>query len=1167
MRSPTRALAFGAVAALALLLAALFLLQGEGGSGGTEALGTSGGTSSGEPEAPLAPHGPEGALESAGAARSAPSPDLAVRRTNAVRGRLVTKGDEKPVSGALVTLRTEEERIDYPETLALLGGADVVASLRREGIFEEGLRAVGGWKPVHAGRSGADGAFSIAVPPELPQFRFEVDAEFARASEASARWFAVGSPEVEAGITLRLDPAGEIEGTLRSASGRPVAGGRASASPGGWGGRGVDADAAGRFSIRGLAPGRYGIAALGEGCGPASRADLDVRAGEVTRVDLDLPPESFLSGRVVDEEGRGVARARVDARPNESLGSNPQELRYGRAITDAEGRFRVGSLRSGKHDLVAFRVGRLSPKAETVDVPAGSGVADLRLVLAGGRSLAGRVFDASRAPVVDAEVTARTDRAAQRSRGVLRMRGSSPQSTVTAADGTFRLAGLDEGPYVVSASLQGRGRAERREVSPEVEELLLVLEATGAIVGKVRDAETGEPVLRFEVGAERRDPSRGPNFSEGQGGRPFSTKDGSFELRDRKPGTHELAVRARGYLAEKVKGIEVKAGETTGGLEVALRRGASIRGRIVDRASGAPVPDAAVVADPVETGEETEISGENVEGEPSGLDGSFETAGLVPGTWRVWATREGFVRVQTDPVRVGERQTIDGVVIAFSRGGAIDGFAVGPDGNPLAGGRASASPSDRSGGGFWMEASLGYLGRGGRGAIVDASGYFRLEGLEPGKYLVQAQPARTPGEPRAEIQRKTLRGHATVEEGRVGRVEFAEAKGGCLVRGRVLRGNEAVEGVDVSLVPKEWPKDQEVRSMLQSRLGARSGPDGSFEVPHAPAGEARVSARTSSGGTVDQTVTVPETGTLAVELRFPLGEIAGRVVAAADRSPVPNVPVTALRADEGEAKDGKRSAVTTGEDGRYRIRDLAPGSYRVRAEAAPAWSREEKHATLAPEERGPFDVSEGSPTLVDLALPNGGKVLVTVRDSEGKPRSDVQVQLRAADAKSGSRTDEFGRDWFGRGAQTGQDGTAHMLGVPAGRYFVTAWFDGYANCPSEERAVRLGEETAFQVDLREGTRLRVRLLGPDARRVKNGWVNLTDARGVESVARLERAEDSGSEERGLLLARLLPGSYAVRGSVQGFRTYEGTVVVGSASPQDLEIRLEREETQPADAPR
>ncbi|MGH7149827.1 MAG: hypothetical protein ACREIU_03980, partial [Planctomycetota bacterium] len=141
----------------------------------------------------------------------------------AIRGRLLVMGGG-PIGRARVAVRTWREEIDCPETIALLGGADAVAQARlhdRDGL-EARVRAAGGWKPVHRTEPSADGSFEIAVPADVPEFTFEVEAEFARFTQGGDR-HAIDGPEARSGFVLELEPAGKVEGSIAGPNG-PLAG-------------------------------------------------------------------------------------------------------------------------------------------------------------------------------------------------------------------------------------------------------------------------------------------------------------------------------------------------------------------------------------------------------------------------------------------------------------------------------------------------------------------------------------------------------------------------------------------------------------------------------------------------------------------------------------------------------------------------------------------------------------------------------------------------------------------------------------------------------------------------------------------------------------------------------------------------------------------------------
>jgi hypothetical protein len=142
----------------------------------------------------------------------------------------------------------------------------------------------------------------------------------------------------------------------------------------------------------------------------------------------------------------------------------------------------------------------------------------------------------------------------------------------------------------------------------------------------------------------------------------------------------------------------------------------------------------------------------------TGTDGSFTATDVAPGDYYVFATASGYIaplaRVQAlfqagaDP-----RQRLPGIPtvhvaaehpssvdITMDRGAAVSGTILWDDGSPLSGAIMAATPakedSAKSPAQFGMLAMAGILS--GLMNISDDQGHFRLSGLPPGEYLVQA---------------------------------------------------------------------------------------------------------------------------------------------------------------------------------------------------------------------------------------------------------------------------------------------------------------------------------------------------------------------------------------------------------------------------------------------
>ncbi|HKB17349.1 MAG TPA: carboxypeptidase-like regulatory domain-containing protein, partial [Planctomycetota bacterium] len=409
--------------------------------------------------------------------------------------------------------------------------------------------------------------------------------------------------------------------------------------------------------------------------------------------------------------------------------------------------------------------------------PPASGVENLRLVLEAGRAVAGRVVDATGAPIAGARVSARDDPSARPGPGPRRW---SDQRGKTAEDGAFRLTGLGEGPFVVGASLEGKGEAEVKGVAADAPPVEIVLRGSSGISGVVRAEETGRPVPKFTVRSSRVDRRGGFGLStEGGPEGTFDSAAGAFELLNVKAGSNDLHVTAAGFVPGTVEGIEVKEGEVRRDVEVRLKTGATVRGRVVEAATGEPVVGASVAPVTQPRGGFPFLHLGRGGGARSGPDGAFEVTGIEPGEARLTATHESFVEGTSDPIEAKAGAPVEGITISLSRGGAVDGFARGEDGTPLANGQVTARPQEFRG------VSMNPMNQ----MTIDERGYFKIEALPPGPTVVEARPRQGIAPDWGELEKRTLRATVQVEVGRTVRVEFAPPpKGGCTVRGRVLRG-------------------------------------------------------------------------------------------------------------------------------------------------------------------------------------------------------------------------------------------------------------------------------------------------------------------------------------------------------------------------------------------
>ncbi|MGQ0552385.1 MAG: carboxypeptidase regulatory-like domain-containing protein [Planctomycetota bacterium] len=152
---------------------------------------------------------------------------------------------------------------------------------------------------------------------------------------------------------------------------------------------------------------------------------------------LKLERESALAGRVVDEEGQPIARAKLVLAPPDNQRVTLETLT---AFSDAEGRWRFGLLRSGDWTLTASAQGYLDSQPRVLALKKEEVREDLEFVLVIGASLRAYVVDAVGAPLANRVVDLRSD--------VEAWRGESWTGR-TDSEGIAVLTGLPPGPGVV----------------------------------------------------------------------------------------------------------------------------------------------------------------------------------------------------------------------------------------------------------------------------------------------------------------------------------------------------------------------------------------------------------------------------------------------------------------------------------------------------------------------------------------------------------------------------------------------------------------------------------------------------------------------------------------------------------------------------------------------
>lgn len=149
-------------------------------------------------------------------------------------------------------------------------------------------------------------------------------------------------------------------------------------------------------------------------------------------VEIVLPPEKTIAGRVVDDAGAAVAGVTVRARPRWT-GEPVSDRVHGEATTDATGAFRIGQLADIGYRLELEVPPEYAPP-DFVDAAAGETIPDV--VLTKGTAVEVTVLAPDGAPAAGAKVQVR--------RGIPgTWRSETIREVVAGEDGRVRIAGLD----------------------------------------------------------------------------------------------------------------------------------------------------------------------------------------------------------------------------------------------------------------------------------------------------------------------------------------------------------------------------------------------------------------------------------------------------------------------------------------------------------------------------------------------------------------------------------------------------------------------------------------------------------------------------------------------------------------------------------------------------
>jgi len=604
--------------------------------------------------------------------------------------------------------------------------------------------------------------------------------------------------------------------------------------------------------------------------------------------------------------------------------------------------------------------------------------------------------------------------------------GIMPRSATTAADGSFKIAGIAAGSAMVTAySSDRRLSSTPQSVKAPANDVTITLPRGARIEGRILDRATQQPVTDFTLLLPARNVPgvmTAPN-SFVAGGQPVHADDGRYALDDVPPGTVQLLVRATGYVPGSRSDITVEDGKTVSDIDVQLDRGATVSGRVT--AAGAPVAGVQVRQAFQRTAAPTNAT--------TDADGFYSMEGLAEGDHTIEFQKAGFV-VLDKPIVItaGKDQRLDAELDAGHelRGRVIDhsgqGVAsanVSTAGGLSAGGRPLASVSSDGDGSFviqglpdgtykliarkdgfvsgeadnvavpqggpvtltletgatitgrvtgippeqFTQVTVTASGNTSRGqTFVDAGGNFSIPGLPDGRVRVDAF-LNTPGQRRM-APNKTI----VVENGVAPAVEM-NFEEGITVSGHVTRAGGPLTTGSIAFMPVPIPSGASAPSVSRQVVSAMISADGSYIVAGLTAGDYNVII-SSPGVAFTTKFTAAASTAFDIDIRGAL--LRGHVVDASSGAPVTGAHVTI------SSRLPSFGSASTDSDGRFTIDSIVDASYNMQVSS-------DQYVTNSQQ----IVVANGSVPDVEVRLEQAPAVTIHLTDSATGSPVDGNVAI------------------------------------------------------------------------------------------------------------------------------------------------------------------------------
>jgi hypothetical protein len=565
------------------------------------------------------------------------------------------------------------------------------------------------------------------------------------------------------------------------------------------------------------------------------------------------------------------------------------------------------------------------------------------------------------------------------------------------------------------------------------------------------------------------------------------------------PGRHAFFATHPEFAPKRIV-VEVGEDETQKTVEVALSKGLTIRGRVVSKAAGTPLAGAELkLLDAA--GRSWRYPGDQGYFPDTDESGAFKMERVTPGDYTLSVWREGYATF-TEEMHLDDHFETE-LLVEMSAHGRIVATLTTSEGAPAGGGVSLP--------GGWRQAD------------ANAEGKCVIDRLEPGMYWLAAMGPSCPA--RESVSVLVSPGQDTLVD-----IVFGDKA----IFGTLTAGGRPVTDADISAVSDTRPF-----GVTKASYGAvKTDEQGRYRIEGLRPGVYVVSPD-------DRTVVISDED---VRLDINLdetdnGHIAG-LVRMPDGRPAVGTPILLLPEFAGDDRwaDLVRAYCAyplrdfSNGEGRFTLRDVPPGSYRLIPE---------KYGYTAPpvpiEKKAYSDISD-----IDITLQRDAVIVAHLNAQDGG--APPLIWIAVCDEQGCAITASP------RGVDR-ESNTCLVTSLWPGRFNLVAWAPGYAFSRGQAD-VTAGEHTRLDLDLVKGHRLAVAVLNNSGTPVPAAQVVLDSGDPISlAVLLIKQAEVKTTDENGrAILDHVANGDYTVRVLADGYEPGAAPIRI-AASDEQITVTL------------